>query len=236
MPPLNNVKVTSLWKHGAKKTMKNNILIHIFLLAIILVTSSCTLQQTAKDPLTILEMKTCEPPCWQGITPGITTLDEANSLIRQISIYPENPDIFAPVGIFSHKDGGVSFDFSEPQIRVEISVNDQGIVDYIKFIFTDRNRPRLGECTNLYGEPQFIGLSIIRGLEFTESRFQVAYPNIALGFFRDMLFRPKSVKIPYSSFTHIKSITYFSRLIEPTNYDYIFPWKENGVLEYEWEF
>jgi len=216
--------------------MTNKILIHICLLTMILVTSSCTLQQTAKDPLTILAMKTCEPPCWQDITPGITTLDEANSLIRQISIYPENPDIFAPVGIFSHKDVGVSFHFSESQIKVEIFVNDQGIVDYIKFIFTDRNRPRLGDCINLYGEPQFIGLSINRGLEFTESRFQIKYPQITLGFFRDMIFRPKLVKIPYSSFTHIKSITYFSRLIEPTNYDYIFPWKENGVLEYEWEF
>jgi hypothetical protein len=215
--------------------MKNKILIHICLLAMILVTSSCTLQQTAKDPLTILEMKTCEPPCWQGITPGITTLDEANNLIQHISFFPENPDILAPVDIFLNNDIGLSVNFSEPQIRVEISIDDQGIVDYIKFKFTDRNLPRLGDCTNLYGEPQAIGLSIIRGREFTESRFQITYPQITLGFFRDMIFRPNFVKIPYSSYTRIKNIIYFSRPIEPTDYDYIFPWNENGVLEYEWE-
>jgi hypothetical protein len=201
----------------------------------ILVTSSCTLQQTAKDPLTILKMKTCEPPCWQGITPGITTLDEANNLIQHISFFPENPDILAPVDIFLNNDIGLSVNFSEPQIRVEISIDDQGIVDYIKFKFTDRNLPRLGDCTNLYGEPQAIGLSIIRGREFTESRFQITYPQITLGFFRDMIFRPNFVKIPYSSYTRIKNIIYFSRPIEPTDYDYIFPWNENGVLEYEWE-
>jgi hypothetical protein len=216
--------------------MKNKILIHLFLLTMILVTSSCTPTKIEEDPLTILAIKTCEPPCWQGITPGVTNFDEAISFVQQISIVSKNTDMLVPDDIFSNNEFGVSFYFTEPQIKVQILVNDQEIVDYIKFTFADRNRPRLGDCVILYGEPQFIGLSINRGLEFTESRFQIKYPQITLGFFRDMIFRPKLVKIPYSSFTHIKSITYFSRLIEPTNYDYIFPWKKNGVLEYEWEF
>ena len=204
--------------------MKNKILIHICLLTMILVTSSCTLQRTAKDPLTILAKKTCEPPCWQGITPGITTLDEAKILIQKIIFYPKRPGILTPTNIY--KDGITRTDvyFTEPQIEVNVIADELGIVDRIVFGFASDNRPKLGDCIDLFGDPQFIGLSIIRGFQFTENRFQVVYPNIVLSFFSDMQFQPKSVKIPYFSYARIKTIIFFSEQIKQPDYDYVLPW------------
>jgi hypothetical protein len=213
--------------------MKNKILIYLSLLFFILITSSCTLQQTAKDPLTILTMKTCEPPCWQGITPGITTVADANNLVRKIVFFPTTPDILAPSNIYTDEVYGPIVRFLEPNVEVNIYADEQGIVDYIMFKFTGRNPLYLGDCINLYGEPQFIGLSIIRGIEFTQNQIQVTYPNIGVNFYTDMPRWTVLVKIPYSSSTKISTIVYSSEPIEHTDFDFIFPWNEEATLQFE---
>ena len=214
--------------------MKNKILIHICLLAMILVTSSCTLQQTAMDPLTILAMKTCEPPCWQGITPGITTATEANILVQQISFFPERPSILAPSNIYTDEVYGPIVRFREPQIEVNVFADEEGIVDRIIFGFARDNRPKLGACTDLFGEPQYIGM-IIAG-EFLRSYFEIVYPQILMGFSRSMAFRTDTVRIPYSSGTRLNFVVYRSEEFEQPDYSYYFPWNEKAILQFEWDF
>ena len=209
--------------------MKNKILIHICLLAMILVTSSCTLQQTAKDPLTILEMKTCEPPCWQGITPGITTKEEARTLIHNINFFPERPDLLIPEFTDIYWVNTGSFNFREPNIWVEIRTDEQDIVDYIVFNFANNNRPKLEDCTDLLGEPQFIGLSIGRG----DAYFRIISPYTELLYSRSMSFRPATVRMPYSSSTRIGTIVYRSDQVKPNDFDYYFPWNEKAILQFE---
>jgi hypothetical protein len=199
----------------------------------ILVTSSCTLQQTAKDPLTILEMKTCEPPCWQGITPGVTTLDEAKFLIQNIIYFPKRPDILSPSNIYKDGDIRAEVYFLEPDVEVNIYADEESIVDYIIFKFPGPNYLHLGDCIVLYGEPQFIGLSIIRGIEFTQNQIQVTYPNIGVNFYTDMPRWTDLVKIPYSSSTKISTIVYSSEPIERSDFDFIFPWNEEATLQFE---
>ncbi|MCJ7696539.1 MAG: hypothetical protein MUO40_14100, partial [Anaerolineaceae bacterium] len=211
----------------------HKILIHLCLLTLILVTSSCTLRQTAKDPLTILTMKTCEPPCWQGIIPGITTLDDAKFLIQNIIYFPKRPDILTPSKIY--KDGVIRAEvsFLEPNVEVNIYADEEGIVDYIIFKFPGRNYLHLGDCIDLYGEPQFIGLSIVKGLRFTYNAIQLSYPDIGISFLADMPRRSDLVKIPYSSSTKISTIVYSSEPIERTDFDFIFPWNEEATLQFE---
>ena len=213
--------------------MKNKILIYIFLLAMILVTSSCTPTKIEEDPLTILAIKTCEPPCWQGITPGKTTLDEAKILIQQIIIYPARPDILTPSNIYKDGIKRADVSFLEPNVEVQIYADEQGIVDNIRFKFTGRNPLHMGDCIDLYGVPQFIGLSIIKGLRFTYYEIQLVYPDIGISFLADMPKRTDLVKIPYSSSTKISTIVYSSEPIERTDFDFIFPWNEEATLQFE---
>jgi hypothetical protein len=211
--------------------MKNTILIHIVLLTMILVTSSCTLQQTAMDPLTILAMKTCEPPCWQGITPGITTATEANILVQQISFFPERPSILAPSNIYTDEVYGPIVRFLEPNVEVNVFADEQGIVDRIIFGFDDNNRPKLGDCIDLFGEPQYIGMIIVN--KVGRSFFEIAYPQILMGFSRSMAFRPDTVRIPYSSGTRLNFVVYHSEEFEQPDYSYYFPWNEKAILQFE---
>jgi hypothetical protein len=213
--------------------MKNKILIHIFLLAMILVTSSCSPTKIEEDPLTILEMKTCEPPCWQGITPGITTIAEANNLVPHIKFTSSGQDIIVPDDILTDEIYGPIVRFREPEVEAYIYADEEGIVDYIMFKFPGRNHLHLGDCIDLYGEPQFIGLSIIKGAEFVQNDFLVVYPNIGINFNKDMPRWTDLVKIPYSSSTKIIAIVYSSEPIERTDFDFIFPWNEEAILQFE---
>lgn len=209
--------------------MKNKVLIYLCFLALILVTSSCTLRQTAKDPLTILTMKTCEPPCWQGITPGITTKEEARTLIHNMKFLPDRPDLLIPDFNEIYWVNTGSFDFREPNIWVEIRADEQDIVDYIVFNFASNNRPKLGDCTDLLGEPQFIGMSTGRGGAY----FRLIYPYTEILYSRSMAFRPDPVRMPYSSSTRIGTIVYRSDQVNPTDLDFIFPWNEKAILQFE---
>jgi len=211
--------------------MKNKILIHLCLLTLILVTSSCTPPKIEEDPLTILTMKTCEPPCWQGITPGITTVAEANALVREIVFFPARPDILAPSNIYIDEVYGPIVRFLEPNVEVNIYADEESIVDRIIFGFDDNNRPKLGDCIDLFGEPQFIGM-IIAG-EFGRSFFEIAYPQILMGFSRSMAFRPDTVRIPYSSGTRLNFVVYRSEEFEQPDYTYYFPWNEKAILQFE---
>jgi len=216
--------------------MKFNEKSLILSLCVILILSSCTPTKIEKDPLTILAMKTCEPPCWQGITPGVTTFAEAKTLIKQIIIFPERPNILAPSNIYKDGVTRADVDFLEPNVEVNIYADEESIVDYIIFKFTDKHPLHLGDCIELYGEPQFIGLSIIKGLRFTYNQIQVAYPNIGVNFYTDMPRWTDLVKIPYSSSTKISTIVYSSEPIERSDFDFIFPWNEEAILQFEWDF
>lgn len=199
----------------------------------ILVTSSCTPTKTEENPLTILEMKTCEPPCWQGITPGVTTFAEAKTLIKQITFFPERPDILAPSNIYKDGIKRADVSFLEPNVEANIYADEEGIVDYIMFNFPGRNYLHLGDCIDLYGKPQFIGLSIIKGAEFVQNQIQVTYPNIGVNFYTDMPWWKDLVKITYSSSTKISTVVYSSEPNERTDFDFIFPWNEKATLQFE---
>lgn len=50
-------------------------------------------QQPLSGPIVGLRLTDCAPPCWIGITPGVTTLEEASGRIE--AIYGANPDYSA---------------------------------------------------------------------------------------------------------------------------------------------
>jgi hypothetical protein len=41
-------------------------------------------QQPIPDKLAALHLTDCLPPCWIGVTPGVTTIDEARNLIEKV--------------------------------------------------------------------------------------------------------------------------------------------------------
>ncbi len=72
-------------------------------LLIILALTSCTL--IGKQP-TILEDSSCDAPCWNGITVGVTTGEEMLAILRDIPIVDQNIAILSPWLIY---DGGLNF-------------------------------------------------------------------------------------------------------------------------------
>lgn len=72
-------------------------------LLIILALTSCTV--IGKQP-SILEDSSCDAPCWNGITVGVTTGDEMLAILRELPIVDQNIAGLSPWKIY---DGGLMF-------------------------------------------------------------------------------------------------------------------------------
>ncbi len=100
-----------------------------------------------------LHNPTCQPPCWENITPGKSTITEAKRIL------------------FASSDIEVTFEDSEgidwkflPNYEVgkaESFKDNYGlkIVDYLNFGLIGRQTLRLSEIVDAYGQPNFITIS-----------------------------------------------------------------------------
>jgi len=98
----------------------------------------------------------CKPPCWEGVTPGITTAEEAVSILKQNSLFTEakiNTSISSP------NDGEVSWTWS-PSLGLHegrAEFQTQGSNRIIRNIDPQYKASfRLSEVIKAFGEPTHV--------------------------------------------------------------------------------
>ena len=208
------------------RTLRNSL---FFLLLLACV--SCNSIFWKNDPLLIVRDDACEAPCWQGITPGVTTFDEAKMLAQNVAINISDNEVVVPEKItINYNMPYLVVSFEKPSVAVDVYVDDQNVVKWIIFNFARKNRPELGELIQIFGEPEKIGLCH-RYFEIRQATVHVSYPQIDMFFGRKLSIDGEKFSVPYSLETPIDYLLYrASPEIPPL--DFTFPWAESGVLEF----
>ncbi len=129
-------------------------------------------RQPTSARLAMLRLTDCALPCWIGIVPGKTTLDEAHAIIE--SAFGQSPDYdfsaawsdssdLLPV-ILSEKANWAN------SIWIGLRVRPDRVVDSIVFYFDRPDNPiTVADLHNLFGAPSYVklpNLSVDRSNEF----------------------------------------------------------------------
>jgi hypothetical protein len=96
-------------------------------------------RQPASQLLATLRLDECQPPCWIGIIPGTTTIDEAQLIVverfRDQATIAVNSDRLNPIAL------DITLKIPEPIhiliVRDVMSIRQNWLVRAIDFIFTD---------------------------------------------------------------------------------------------------
>lgn len=89
----------------------------------------------------------CHPPCWQNITPGVTTIDEAVSMLENL---PETE-------ITSKSEFGVSWDFIQNEDEGgTLGISEDGIVRMIWLASVSDRKLLLKTIVTSYNEPEYV--------------------------------------------------------------------------------
>ncbi len=106
----------------------------------------------------LLEDTLCEPPCWQNITPGVSSSEDALNTLRETTLLASTPsDVPRKIDDVWSDSSWVFLDsLSEESGRITY-FNDR--VAYIRFYVN--NNLRINEMITCYGEPEL--LSAISG-------------------------------------------------------------------------
>jgi hypothetical protein len=122
---------------------KNNTVVHIIMLVVLAMTSCSKKPSLFKD-------LSCEPPCWQGMTPGETTKINFGKFLNDSPIV-ENESIFERVsyGIFQTETGFTLTSGAE---------GGAFFIDYVlsDLYFSDHIGMTLQDAVEFYGEPKFL--------------------------------------------------------------------------------
>lgn len=135
------------------------------------------LQQNRWVDKSILTGLPCVPPCWQGITPGVTTSDEALAIISN-SPYIEMESIERHG---TTTTGGVTWHLRAPGRRIQPGLSwDSGIVDMIRmglnFDLT------VQEVLNKFGNPVVVSVEEGGQPEHWYWIIDLHYPNQGITF------------------------------------------------------
>src|SRR5260221_3914421 len=111
-------------------------------------------RQPLPDHLAMLHLTDCAPPCWIGIMPGVTTLDEAYPLIK--ARYANLPDYQT---ILSGSLTTATFQVSnamnpDDKFSINIYADNNGRVHTIRVdTYGSRSSPNVGELFSILGTP-----------------------------------------------------------------------------------
>lgn len=86
----------------------------------------------------------CLPPCWKGITPGITDVDEAISIMQELGFVDD-------FGVFSVDEENKMLHWFSGDAEWVTLIFDEDVVEFIDFRFLDI---KLGEILEYFQSPE----------------------------------------------------------------------------------
>jgi hypothetical protein len=139
-----------------------SLAVGLWFLALIVITSSTLIgvQQPHSWSIEFFHLDSCKPPCWLGIVPGKTSLDEAKAIVEQA--YGNSSDysltIISEPNIVAAKVREQGTDTELVWIRI---VTTRRAVSSISLQFSEESREdivlTMGDIHSLFGTPQFFG-------------------------------------------------------------------------------
>lgn len=111
----------------------------------------------------------CEPPCWRGIVPGLTSTAEANEILTNC------PDIV--IDTFVERQDGVTFWIWQGPSTIEA---ENGVVNRISLSFTPEIP--LSEIINQFGVPEKMVAYMLRWGNEVRCQARLYYPEKGLDF------------------------------------------------------
>jgi len=100
-----------------------------------------------------LEHPTCQPPCWENITVGTTTITETTSILSNM------PGVTTPGPVRNYMGNGrhIMWDFTGSQSGAKALTNEGGSVIDRMYLALDPNQiVRLEEVIQAYGSPDYV--------------------------------------------------------------------------------
>ena len=107
----------------------------------------------------------CEPPCWQNITPGLTSSADALDILNAAD----------SITVIQYADSGLVFGGDAGVPCCQIVLDDGGIVSAMVLQFAPNML--LGDVVGKYGEPSFVTGQPVSG---TEATLILVYPERGL--------------------------------------------------------
>jgi len=134
--------------------MKKNINIYLLSILFIILSTSCKPTPIATMPptnsldwwTTWLTQPTCQPPCWENITPGVTTQEEATSILKGMT----------DITIKYNGENGLTWYFGEKSEGGFIVVSNEGKVDRITLENTSNKNWNLEKIVTVYSFPKYL--------------------------------------------------------------------------------
>lgn len=199
-------------------------LVFIIMLAI----SSCSINSDKNDPLHVIDSEGCSAPCWRGIKPGVTTLDEA-WIIAQQMVQASNTNEVVPTEIKKNAaDRYIIIYFGKTSLT--FYADSQGVIEEGEFYFhllRHSEKPKLDDLLSVYGEPDSI--EICHDLmEIRRAIVYIYYSQMYFLFEQSLPLYGDSFDVPIEKNTRIEYITLLPQTYERPVYDFSFKWTGYG--------
>jgi hypothetical protein len=145
----------------------------------LIVLSGCRSADEGLDS-SLLTSQTCKAPCWQNLTPGISTMTDVNEFLGKLSMqdWPNRMDRTEPAGCINKRLIEKDILFGQHGL-IDLHIED-GYLTYIgsvpKMVF------HLGQITDKLGPPQYIEPILAIGPEANTYFLTILYPDKGLSF------------------------------------------------------
>jgi len=207
--------------------MKRYRLIVLFSILFTVFLSSCNIFVTENELMAIVESEICEVPCWQGITPGLTTKDDLKIQVMGLLSRENKTSTITPTYIGEkERNDGLWITLTYKELGIEVSVyGRQNIVEKIEFFFVNQ-KPRLKSVLNIVGTPEIVGVCH----EIFEIRRELVYfenPISRFLYTKQLQINGTSFTVEYFPGTRVEWIEFLENPKYP-GYDFVYPWTDFG--------
>lgn len=210
--------------------MKKKFIFLLFSLIVLIVISGCGLSNRKSQTLDILQNQVCAPPCWQGITPGTTTFDEAWTIAQNLMMSENSFHNQLPISVDDGKfNDYISINYK--YMGIGLNPDSQGTINEILFLFDRRYwvKPELQDLIEIYGNP----ISVEMCHESIGSRRAIVwirYPDVSFSYDQKLPAEGDSFTVHVKMDTEIEYILYKLPGAEFPALDFSFPWSGYGDL------
>jgi hypothetical protein len=197
--------------------------------------SSCTPSTQRRDLLEIITNSSCEPPCWQGITPGETTFAEVKEIVQYLQTDGTKNHVGTLEEVrINEENNRILIFYDQPPIVIGLHASSHGVIEKIEFSIdyvNKINQIKLGDLIDYLGDPQEISVCYLNFI-IRRAYMRISYSQIELNFDRERLpLDADSFQIPISRNTSIDTITYYDSWIPPMN-EISKPWTGYGNFHF----
>jgi hypothetical protein len=203
------------------------VLISIGIIALVILRSRYLASKPSELVMNWLENPTCKEPCWENITPGKTTLDQAKMLLTSkpnIKIVGEDDVI--PYGLMVFVD--IQGDYYNPNVAINFDKNT--VAQSIK-LETFHENLYLKDIVAFYGFPKYV---VIYWQETEGVDFDLVYPEKGLVinlYSQDAkIVSEHEIRFNISPEQEVYGVSYYVPNLE---YYYSFAWQP--LKRYEWK-